>query len=299
LGVMQSNFSAFTKAAMNYDNFLSLNLINQEKNALHRQIADRKIYYSNLNRQLEMKKKELNIAKSTYEREKTLYGQKIISEYDRETAEQAYLNKQQEVQQLQTSISLENVESGKISESASKLSVQYLQEKRQLFTELQSSYRELVTAVENWQQTYLLIASQAGTLSFNTFWKQNQYINTGDKVFAVVSQKPGALIGKITVTSSGSGKIHTGQSVNIKVAGYPYLEYGILQGKIRNISLVTNNDHYTVEVNLYRGLRSSINKELKFTGELNGTAEIVIENQSLMERMSTPVKYLAKKFFKH
>jgi hypothetical protein len=297
LGVMQSNFSAFTKAAMNYDNFLSLNLINQEKRALHRQITDRKIYFSNLSRQLEMKKEELTIAKSTYERENNLFAQKVISQYDREVAEQNYLNKQQEVQQLQTSISLEKVESGRMSESASKLSFQYLQEKRQLFTELQSAYRELVTEIENWKQTYLLIASQAGILTFNTFWKQNQFINAGDKVFAIVSQKPGAIIGKIKVAASGSGKIHIGQQVNIKVAGYPYLEYGILQGRIRNVSLVTNNDFYTVEVDLYKGLHSTVNKELRFTGELTGTAEIITENRSLIERISTPVKYLSMRFF--
>jgi hypothetical protein len=81
------------------------------------------------------------------------------------------------------------------------------------------------------------------------------------------------------------------------VAGYPYLEYGILQGRIRNVSLVTNNDFYTVEVDLYKGLHSTVNKELRFTGELTGTAEIITENRSLIERISTPVKYLSMRFF--
>lgn len=214
-----------------------------------------------------------------------------------ETAEQTYLNKQQELQQLQTSISLQNVEFSQLKESINKLSIQYLQEKHQLFSELKSTQKELMAAIENWQQTYLLTASQSGIVTFNSFWKRNQYINSGDKVFAIVSRHPGQLIGKIKVVASGSGKIKTGQRVNIKVAGYPYLEFGLLQAKTRNISLVSNNDYYSVEVYFPKGLHTTVNKELKFTGEMSGSAEIITENRSLMERFSTPLKLLTKKFF--
>lgn len=166
-----------------------------------------------------------------------------------------------------------------------------------MFSELKSAHRELIATIEKWQQTYLLIALQKGVVTFNTFWKQNQFINPGDKVFAIVSHNPGQLIGKIKVSTSGSGKIKVGQLVNIKVAKYPYLEFGVLQGKTKNISLIANNDFYTVEVDFPKGMHSTINKELEFTGELNGTAEIITENNSLIERIFTPMKYLAKKFF--
>ncbi|HJV78975.1 MAG TPA: HlyD family efflux transporter periplasmic adaptor subunit [Paludibacter sp.] len=297
LGTLQSNFSAFTKAAMNYDNFLTLNLTTQEKSSVQKQIVNRTVYASNLQKQVEMKQRELAIAKSAYARDKSLFSQKIISASDMETAEQTYLNKQQELQQLQTSMSLENVESSQMKESVNKLSLQYLQEKHQLFSELKSAQRELLAAIENWQQSYLLVASQSGVVTFNTFWKRNQYINAGDKVFAIVSRKPGQLIGKIKVPASGSGKVKVGQMVNIKVAGYPYLEYGLLQAKTTGKSLVSTNDYYAVEVAFPKGLRSTVNKELKFTGELSGTAEVITENRTLIERIYTPLRLLANKSF--
>lgn len=296
LGVLQSSFSAFTKATMNFDNFLTLNLTTQEKGSLQKQIVNRSVYSSNLRRQLEMKKRELIISKSAYERDKTLYAQKVISTSDIENAEQIYLNKQQELQQLQTSISLVNVESSQMRESVNKLSMQYLQEKHQLFSELKSAQRELIAAIENWQQSYLLIASQSGVVTFNTFWKRNQFINAGEKVFAIVSHKPGQLLGKVKIPTSGSGKVKLNQKVNIKVAGYPYLEYGFLQAKTRCISLVSNDNFYTVEVEFPKGLRSTINKEMKFSGELIGSAEIITENRSLMQRLFTPMKSLMDKY---
>jgi multidrug resistance efflux pump len=214
-----------------------------------------------------------------------------------ENAEQIFLSKQQELQQMQTSISLQNVENTQLKESVNKLSIQYLQDKHRLFSELQSAHRELIAAIENWNQTYLIKASQSGIVTFNTFWKRNQNINVGDNVFAIVSHNQGQLIGKIKVATSGSGKVKIGQLVNIKVDGYPYLEFGMLKAKIKNISLVPNKNFYIVEVHFPNGLISSINKELTFTGEMNGTAEIITENQTLIQRIYSPLKYLFTKFF--
>lgn len=297
LGSIEPNFSAFTRAALNYDNFLTLNLITQEKISLQKQIANRQIYSANLQKQLVMKNRELALSKIAYERDLKLFNQKVISAFNIETAEQTYLNKQQELQQLQTSISMQNIEFSQIKESVNKLTIQYLQEQQQLLSELKSTQRELIASIENWQQVYLLISSQAGTVSFNTFWKRNQYVNTGDKVFTIVSHKPGELIGKIKLAAKGLGKVAIGQNVNIKVAGYPYMEFGFLQAKITSISLVSTNDYYTVEVSFPKGLHSTVNKELKFTGELSGNAEIITENRSLMDRIFTPIKLIMKKSF--
>jgi HlyD family secretion protein len=295
LGEIQTDFSAFIKSAVSYENFLSFNLIHQEKQSLQMQLSHRGIYADNLRGQLEMKKKELTLAQSEYEREKKLYAQNVISESDMETAEQSYLNKQQEFQQLQTAISLGQVETSQLKGSANKLSVQYQQEKNQTLADLQSALRELITAIEKWQQTYLLIAPQGGIITFNSFWRQNQNISSGDKVFAIISHRPGQLIGKIKISSSGYGKIKLQQAVNIKLAGYPYLEYGLVQGKVSAISMVPNGDNYTVELSLTKGLCTTMKKELKFTGELTGTAEIITENHSLIERLITPLKYLVTK----
>lgn len=295
MGDIQSSYSSFSTAVINYTNFITLNLSEQEKNSLKKQITHRENYLSNLRKQLEIKRRELKIAGSDFEREKKLFRNKIISEYEMENAEQIYLGKQQEVQQFETSIALEKVQSSQIKGSVEKLDVQYQQDKNQLLTGLKSTYRELLASIEKWKQMYMLISTQTGNVTFNTFWKRNQFVTAGDKVFAIVSRNPGQLIGKIKVSSSGSGKVHIGQRVNIRVSGYPYLEYGLLQAKTKSISLVSNNDFYSVEVDFPKGLHSTVNKELKFTGEMNGTAEIITENRSLMERISTPVKLLAKK----
>ena len=295
LGEIQSSFSAFAKAATNYNNYLSLNLILQEKESLHRQMSDRSVYTKNLRKQFDLKQKELMIVRSDYERTRKLYEDKVVSESELEATDQKLLNKQQELQQLQTSISLEKVQSTQIQGTTGKLSVQYQQEKNELFSELKSAYRELITATENWQQNYLLVSPQKGIVTFSSFWQKNQFVSSGNKVFAIILQHPGRLVGKVAIPLAGSAKIKRGQMANVKLSGYPYLEYGILQGYVSNMSLIPNGNNYTVEVVFPHGLYSTTRKYLKITGEMNGTAEIITENRSLIQRLITPLKYLLSK----
>jgi HlyD family secretion protein len=80
--------------------------------------------------------------------------------------------------------------------------------------------------------------------------------------------------------------------VNIKVQGYPYMEYGSLQGRVKTISLVPNEAIYAIEVELSQGLQTGTGKILDFTGELSGQAEIVTDDRSLFARILSPLRYL-------
>ncbi|MDH6311202.1 multidrug resistance efflux pump [Dysgonomonas sp. PFB1-18] len=298
LGELQSAFSSFTRAAVNYENFLSVNLTNQERMALQKQIHGKEDYSINLQRQQELKENELKIAKEAYERENQLYKKGIISKAELETAEQTYLNLQQSFQQLRTSIINENIESIQMNESVKKLSLQYLQDKNQYYSDLKSTYRELVATLESWRQTYLLTSPINGVVTFNTYWQKDQFVEAGSKVFAIIPQHSGRMVGKILVSTSGIGKVKTGQTVNIKLNGYPYMEYGMLKARINNISLVSTEDNYTIEVELLNGLETAIGKKIEFTGELSGIAEIITDNRSLGQRLLSPLEYVWKEKFK-
>jgi HlyD family secretion protein len=295
LGNIQNVFSAFIKAATDYNNFLSLGATQKEKEALNTQISGHKTYTSNLRKQLELKQKELEIAKLTYEREKHLFEKGTISKAEMETAESAWLNARQSLQQIRTTIVSDGIESAQLQESVSKLDIQYQREQNSLLSGLKAATNELETAIENWEQTYILTSPIDGTVTFNTFWTSNQFVNAGDKVLAVIPENPGKIIGRIKSPESMSGKIKPRQRVNIKISGYPYMEYGTLQGTVKTISLVPNENNYAIEVNLTNELTTNTKQTLDFTGELTGLAEIITDDRSLFSRIFSPLKYLLKK----
>ena len=93
-----------------------------------------------------------------------------------------------------------------------------------------------------------------------------------------------AYVGIINIPTQGFGKVKTGQEVRIKFANFPYQEYGQVNGIIKKISLLASEDTYRAEVALPYGLTTSYNKQLNFTPEMTGAAEIITEDLSMMER---------------
>ena len=134
-----------------------------------------------------------------------------------------------------------------------------------------------------------------GTITFTKIWSVNQNVVTGDKVVTIIPEKTSKIIGKLTIPISGSGKVKTGQKVNIKLINYPYMEFGMIEGKIKSISLIPSDNTYMAEVEFPEGLKTNYNKQIKFSQEMQGSAEIITADIRLIERLFNPIKSLFKK----
>jgi HlyD family secretion protein len=294
LGSVQNAYSTFVKILTDYENFLSYNTIAKEKEALNLQIKGHKHYSSALETQAKLKTEELHLAQTAYEREKQLFERKVISQAEKEAAENSFLNIRQSFQQLQASIASDRIEVAQLTENRLKLDTQQAKEKNSLLSALKTAYGELVAAIENWEQTYQFICPVKGQVSFHSFRTENQFVNAGDKLLVIIPENPGKIIGWIQTPVQGSGKIKPNQQVIIKVQGYPYMEYGVLRGIVKNISLISNEKIYSVEVELPQGLVTGTGKMMDFKGELTGEAEIITDDRSLFARILSPLAYLLK-----
>ena len=96
--------------------------------------------------------------------------------------------------------------------------------------------------------------------------------------------------GRWNCPSQDQGRVKPGQDVNIKFANFPYMEYGIVKGKIRNISLVASDNAYSVLVGLPGGLKTTYGNEVSFAQDMQGKAEIITDDARLLERIVNPVK---------
>ena len=82
--------------------------------------------------------------------------------------------------------------------------------------------------------------------------------------------------------------------MNIRFSNFPDKEYGLIVGKIRNVSqvsvVVENESCYMVDIALPNGLMTTYRKQLPFVPEMEGTADIITDELSLLERMFLPMK---------
>src|SRR5690606_1924683 len=103
---------------------------------------------------------------------------------------------------------------------------------------------------------YLLKSSLNGKVSFQQYWGNNQFIKSGEVIFTILPDDRNNLLGKLVVPAQNSGKIKPRQKVLIKLDNYLYQQFGIVEGKVRNISLSPDSDgNYYVEVELPNGLK--------------------------------------------
>lgn len=79
--------------------------------------------------------------------------------------------------------------------------------------------------------------------------------------------------------------------MNIKLENYPDIEFGVLNGIVKNISLIPDSEGlYFVDVELPKKLITSYKKEIDFKQEMRGTAEIITEDLRLIERFFYQLK---------
>jgi hypothetical protein len=94
--------------------------------------------------------------------------------------------------------------------------------------------------------------------------------------------------GLVKLRQNFAGKVKVGQQVNLKFVTYPYMEFGLLKGVVNKISSIPTGDYYALEVGLPDKLISTYGKRFDFRHELIGTAEIITEDQNLLERILHP-----------
>ena len=232
-----------------------------------------------------------------HNREKKLFDEGLTAQSEYEEAKLTFLNKQQNREQLMTSLSSARIQEAQLQQSIIETQMEQSQESNNLDIALKTAYNELLVSINDWELAYLFVSPASGILSYNHIWQKNQNVGSGDKVFSIVAQDPGSIIGKIKLPAGGSGKVMPGQRVNISVTGYPYMEFGFLTGKVVSVSLLADEENtYTVTVNLPQDLRTSYGRTLEFKGELTGTAEVMTDERSVTERLFSPLRYLWEKY---
>ena len=160
-----------------------------------------------------------------------------------------------------------------------------IKEEMTLLKHVIQSFNQLKKAIKDWEYQYVLKSDIKGQVAFLSYWNENQTVNQGDLVFTIIPSENSSFIAKLKTPVQNSGKIKIGQNVNIKLENYPDAEFGVLNGVVKNMSLIPNKEGlYLIDVELPKSLITSYNKKIEFRQEMRASAEIVTEDLRLIER---------------
>ena len=239
-----------------------------------------------LQQQKVINESELQLQKNEIARFETLFNKGIISAQEMEAKKLSYLQAQKSYRGLLSSISqLKSslIDNSKLSQNSQ---ISGTKEEVTLGRNMAQSFYQLKKVIKDWELAYTLKSSVSGVVTFLQVWTENQTINVGDNVFSIIPNAKNGFVGKVKAPALNSGKIKVGQTVNIRLANFPDREFGVLKGKIKNISLVPDKDgNLLLDVELPNGLMTSYKKKILFQQEMKGSAEIVTEDLRLIERI--------------
>ena len=285
LGDIESAFALFHSAYIANELNKNLQPFQVENNAQNSENVQIRQRLNLLQQQKTINESELQLQKGDVNRYEILFSKGVISAQDFENKKLGYLQAEKGYKNLLSNIS--QLKSSLIDNSRTSkgTKINGIKEQVNLESSKMQSFYQLKKVIKEWELAYVLKSSVAGKVSFLQIWTENQTITVGDNVFSVIPTFAKGYIGKLKAPALNSGKIKIGQAVNIRLSNFPDREFGMLKGKIKNISLTPDSaGNLLIDVALSQKLETSYQKTIPFQQEMKGSAEIVTEDLRLIER---------------
>ena len=295
LGELQSYYGAFLKNLSDLNNYVSNDSYGSKIVSLNNEIIGIQEFIDRLITKEKLYSENQRIEAKNYNRDSLLRAGNVIPESELERAHQSLLKVNIDLQQAKLDHSAKSIELAEKRQLLNDDKISRIDDKQKLVSLLRESFLNLKAQVSLWENTYLLITPIDGIVSFTKFWSANQSVVKDEPVVSIVPVETGNFLGRIDLKMERSGKVKTGELVNIKLSGYPYLEYGMVRGIVKSKSLVPSSDTYIIEIELPNGLTTLYGIPLDFTQNMQGTAEIITKNIRLLQKIVNPFRYMATK----
>ena len=286
LGEIENSFAMFQKEYIASELNKQLQPFKVESSSQNfeaKQLRDR---LQLLEGQKEINQSELHLLRTDVDRYEKLFKKGVISAQEIEKQRLMYLQAEKNYKSLLSSISQLKSSINELNRSSKTTVINESTASINLERSVMQSFYQLKKAIKDWELNYVFRSSVKGTVSFLQIWSENQTINAGENMFAIIPSTEKGYIGKVKAVAQNSGKLKIGQKVNIRLANYPDREFGVIEGKLKTISLTPDKEgNLILDIELPNGLQTSYKKQINFQQEMTGTADIITEDLRLLERL--------------
>lgn len=283
---IQPIFQQFIIALENFQYQIQQSPYQKEVSAIKNQLGEAEIFLDQKKNQLELIQEEYQIVERDHTRNVSLHKESVISERDFDESKKNLIRAKNDEESIKSQIMDIRLRISTLKATIVQLGNTEKKNKMELKQRIYSTYGSLLNELTVWEQLYIIKSPINGKLEVHEKWTDNQYVSPGKHIYTVIPDANSRYIGIVQSPVQNSGKVKTGQKVNILLDDYPYSEFGVVEGVVQNISLMPKEKSYMIRISLRdSSLVSSYGKSLNFKPEMTGTAEIITENLRLLERL--------------
>ena len=293
LGEIQQTYENFRIVCSEVNQYFKANNIKRKKVILSEQMKKNEKQLRQLSIQNELAKEDMKYDILNEKREKALFNKGVISESEYEESSRMRIKAEQGKVSNEANLTSAELNIMQKKQQIIELDMQYSDDVNGFYRQITQLRQQLLTTIEQWMYTYLIMSPIEGRVSFLKYWSDNQYVANGVTLASILPSAESAVIGRMEVATANFGKVKKDETVVVKLNGYPYMEFGYLLGKIKNISSVPDeNNNYIVEVVFPNGLKTTYNKPVRMIQRMDGSGQIIVKDLRLIERFIQPVREL-------
>jgi multidrug efflux pump subunit AcrA (membrane-fusion protein) len=280
LGEVQASYQAFMAAHQSFKQYLGNGYYLKKRTMLRSDINFLSRLHGNLIEQKGMQKEDVELSKLTLEANQTLSNDKVISAFDLRNEKSKYIGKALSLPQLSAALINNEAAMHEKQKEIMQLENEISQQKN-IFSQALNSLR---AELQQWKSTYLIIAPIEGKVAFTTFIQQNQ-VYPANQTICFINPGKTDYYAQVQIPQMSFGKISEGQEVLLKLAAYPYQEFGILKGRLQFIAAIPTDSGFIGKIELPQGLMTNQHKQLHYREGLQAQAEIITSDRRLSARL--------------
>ena len=285
LGYLQNVYTDFSKSFDEHIFFLKNDNTFSKVDNLNDQIKKLEELGDSLKSQTRTLQKVVDLSQKEIARNEELKEIGGVTETQIEAAEAEYLRSQRQLETLNNEIINNNLQVERTRMQILENKQRYSQGKSSGIFSIQEDIQKIRGEVDNWKKMFLIKAPITGQVSLTKFRSTQQFINQNEELLTIVPESASEIIAKGTLPLFGSGKVRPDMRANIRFDAYPYQEFGSVQCKVNNISLVPQGEGYVVELSVPQPLKTTYFKTIPFQQEMQGTANIITKDRRILERV--------------
>lgn len=290
LGELQTAYQSFLQAFLSFKNYLPDGFYLKKMTMLLKDKANLKKLFYNSKEQEILQEQDLVLVQKTFEANKSLSDNKVISEFDYRSEESKLINKKLTLPQIRSS--LIGNETQQIEKEKEMMELENTISQQNIV--FQQALNTFKNQVDEWRKRYLLISPISGRVAFASFMQEHQQL-VSNQIICHINPENSQYFAEITVPQFNFGKVAIGQQVLFRFQSYPFQEFGQVIGEIEFISHIPNENGYLAKVRFINGLTTSYGKQIQFRDGLLAEAEIVTRDMRLLQRFYFDIVKQVKK----
>ena len=302
LGDLNLKYYTFLAALKSQCDYEEDNIYEKQRAGLIEDIKWKKSILKESKDLLKITEEKLQISQKWFDKYTSLNKKEIVTyEFEVDKSKNEYLAIKQEEQNLRKEIASVNMQIMENTSKLDQLNVEQKERERKLKLDLLTSFQDLTDNIKVWEQKFVFKAPFSGKVEYLKFLADDQFIQAGEEIFGVIPKETN-VFGQVLLPSGGAGKVKKGCRVTVKLDNYPYIEYGSVKGYVESISLISQTQQleqnvietYLIVVELPDGLKTNYGEILDFKYEIGGSADIIVKERRLIERLFDNLKYRIK-----